>query len=155
MCLYLYVGYRFKKNNLVKYFVACTFSKLTQFTPFASINIPSKRELLIISAKFLALYCASILDLLWSHHPPNHRWSTLGHTIHPTNRRSTLDHTVHSTNRWSTLGHTIHPTNRRSTLGHTIHPIKRLSTLDHTIHPTKRLSTLDHTIHLVLSSIPF
>ena len=35
-------------------------SKLAQFTPFSSINIPSKWELLIISAKFLPLYCASI-----------------------------------------------------------------------------------------------
>ena len=37
-----------------------TISKLAQFVPFASINIPSKRELLIISTKFLPLSCASI-----------------------------------------------------------------------------------------------
>ena len=42
-------------------------SKLAQFTPFSSINIPSKWELLIISAKFLPLYCASIYksSLTW------------------------------------------------------------------------------------------
>ena len=43
----------------MKYFFARTISKLVQFTPFASINIPSKRELLI-SAKFLHLSCTSI-----------------------------------------------------------------------------------------------
>ena len=44
----------------VKYFFAHAISKLAQFTPFASVNIPSKRDLLIISAKILALYYASI-----------------------------------------------------------------------------------------------
>ena len=44
-----------------KYLFARKISKLAQFTPFASTNIPSKRELLKISAEFLALYCTSIL----------------------------------------------------------------------------------------------
>ena len=57
-----------KKKFSVKYFLARIISNLVQFTPFASTNIPSKRELLIMSAKFLALYCASILDLLWLNH---------------------------------------------------------------------------------------
>ena len=48
------------RNSYKKTFFARTVSKLAQFTPFASINIPSKRELLIISAKFLPLSCASI-----------------------------------------------------------------------------------------------
>ena len=48
------------RNSHKKYFLARTVSKLAQFTPFASINIPSKRELLIMSAKFLPLSCASI-----------------------------------------------------------------------------------------------
>ena len=48
-------------------FFAHTISKLVRFTPLASANIPSKRQLLIMSANFLALYCASILDLLWCH----------------------------------------------------------------------------------------
>ena len=48
------------RNSYKKYFFARTVSKLAQFTPFAFINIPSKRELLIISAKFLPLSCASI-----------------------------------------------------------------------------------------------
>ena len=49
------------KKFSVKYFFACTISKLAQFTPLASSNISSKRELLITSANFLALYYASIL----------------------------------------------------------------------------------------------
>ena len=44
----------------MKYFFARTVSKLEQFAPFSSRNIPSKWELLIISAKNLPLYCASI-----------------------------------------------------------------------------------------------
>ena len=48
------------RNSYMKYFFERTISKLTQFTPFASINILSKRELLIISAEFLPLSCASI-----------------------------------------------------------------------------------------------
>ena len=48
------------RNSYIKYFFAHTVSKLAQFTPFSSINIPPKWELLIISAKFLPLYCASI-----------------------------------------------------------------------------------------------
>ena len=43
----------FRNSYYKKYFLARTVSKLAQFTPFASINIPSKRELLIISATFL------------------------------------------------------------------------------------------------------
>ena len=43
------------KNSDKKYFMARKISKLAQFTPFVSINIPSKRELLIMSAKFLPL----------------------------------------------------------------------------------------------------
>ena len=50
---------RFKKN-WVNYFFARTISKLVEFTPSASTNIPSKRELWIMSANFLAIYCASI-----------------------------------------------------------------------------------------------
>ena len=48
------------RNSYMKYFFARTVSKLAQFTPFSSINIPSKWELLIISAKFLPPYCASM-----------------------------------------------------------------------------------------------
>ena len=48
------------RNSYKKYFLARTISKLAQFAPFASINIPSKRELLLMSAKFLPLYCASM-----------------------------------------------------------------------------------------------
>ena len=48
----------------MKYFFACTIPELVQFTPFASTSIPSKKELLILSAKLLAIYCASIPDLL-------------------------------------------------------------------------------------------
>ena len=48
------------RNSYKKYFFACIVSKLAQFTPFESINIPSKRELLIISATFLSLSCASM-----------------------------------------------------------------------------------------------
>ena len=48
------------RNSYMKYFFARTVSKLGQFTSFSSINFPSKWELLIISAKFLPLYCASI-----------------------------------------------------------------------------------------------
>ena len=51
------------RNSYKEYFFARTVSKLAQFTPFASINIPSKRELLIISAKCLPLYCASITSI--------------------------------------------------------------------------------------------
>ena len=35
-------------------------SKFPKFTPFASINMSSKRELLIISENYLPLSCASI-----------------------------------------------------------------------------------------------
>ena len=48
------------RNSYMKYFFARTVSKLAQFTPLSSINIPSKWEFLIISGKFLPLYCASI-----------------------------------------------------------------------------------------------
>ena len=48
------------RNSYMKYFFARTVSKRAQFTPFSSINIPSKWELLIISAKFLTLYCTSL-----------------------------------------------------------------------------------------------
>ena len=48
------------RNSYKKYFLAHTVSKLAQFTAFASVNIPSKRELLIMSAKFLPFSCASI-----------------------------------------------------------------------------------------------
>ena len=48
------------RNSSKKYFMARTVSKLAQFAPFACINLPSKRELLIMSAKFLPLSCASI-----------------------------------------------------------------------------------------------
>ena len=48
------------RNSYMKYFFARTVSKLAQFTLFASINIPLKWELLIISAKFLPLDCAYI-----------------------------------------------------------------------------------------------
>ena len=41
------------RNSYKKSFFARTTSKLAKFTPFASIHIPSKRELLIISANFL------------------------------------------------------------------------------------------------------
>ena len=40
------------RNSYKKYFLARTISKLAQFTHFASINIPLKIELLIMSAKF-------------------------------------------------------------------------------------------------------
>ena len=46
------------RNSYKKYFLARTVSKLAQFTPFASINIPSNREL--FEGKFLPLSCASI-----------------------------------------------------------------------------------------------
>ena len=58
------------RNSYKKYFFTRTVSKLSQFTPFASINIPSKRELLIISAKVLPLSCASI-----------HKSSLIDHTL--------------------------------------------------------------------------
>ena len=48
------------RNSYMKYFFAHTVSKLAQFAHFSSRNIPSKWELLIISAKILPLYCASI-----------------------------------------------------------------------------------------------
>ena len=48
------------RNSSKKYFLARTVSKLAHFTPFASINVPSKRELLIMSATFLPLSCSSI-----------------------------------------------------------------------------------------------
>ena len=51
------------RNSYKEYVFARTVSKLAQFTPFGSINIPSKRELLIISAKCLPLYCASITSI--------------------------------------------------------------------------------------------
>ena len=55
----------FQKKMELNIFIVHTISKLVQFTRLASTNIPSKRELLKMSAKFLALYCAFILDLLW------------------------------------------------------------------------------------------
>ena len=50
------------RNSYMNLFFARTIPKPAQFTPFASINIPPKRELLIISAHFLPLSCASILN---------------------------------------------------------------------------------------------
>ena len=51
---------KFRNLLVFNIFFARTISKLIQFTPLSSTNIPSKKELLIIGAKFLAIYCASI-----------------------------------------------------------------------------------------------
>ena len=74
-------------KSYMKYFFAPTVSKLAQFTHFSSINIPSKSELLIIRAKFLPLYCASIykssllcmpVKYWYNHHKLKHSKSCLG-----------------------------------------------------------------------------
>ena len=63
VCLHLYAGYRFKKI-WVKYFFCTHNLQVRAIYTFASTNILSKRELLIMSANFLALYCSSIRDIL-------------------------------------------------------------------------------------------